>query len=275
MEFQSNVEKPVHRGKLRKKLGKEYFILKRKLVWMLSFGKYAKIEPDTVYPYSYITHQSVLLRPLKDVDMYLQHNKITNLRLAISKINGVVIHPGKTFSIWKMVGRTTKRKGYLEGLILENGTISKGTGGGLCQLGNLLYWMVLHSPLTVTERWRHGYDVFPDVNRTIPFACGATLSYNYVDLQVTNTTKQSFKINLWLDDKYLHGSITSEVEPEHEYKIIEKAHLIKLQWWGGYTRHNQIWKQVINIETQEMTEEIVSENHAIMMYNPMLEQSTK
>lgn len=44
--------------------------------------------------------------------------------------------------------------------------------------------MVLHSELTVIERWRHSFDVFPDVNRTIPFACGATLSYNYVDLQL-------------------------------------------------------------------------------------------
>jgi vancomycin resistance protein VanW len=35
----------------------------------------------------------MLLRPLKDVDMYLQHNKVTNLQLATKRIHKVVIHP--------------------------------------------------------------------------------------------------------------------------------------------------------------------------------------
>ena len=275
MKFQSRVEKPVHRGKLRKKAGKEYVILKRKLDWLFSSKKYARIHSQITYPHTYIKHKSLLLRPLKDVDMYLQHNKITNLRLAIEKINGVVIHPNETFSIWKMVGRPTKQKGYLEGLVLDNGTISNGIGGGLCQLGNLLFWMVLHTPLTITERWRHSYDVFPDVNRSIPFGCGATLSYNYVDFQFKNETDRPFKINLWLDDQFLHGNITSDKKSENEYKIVETGHLIQMQWWGGYTRHNKICKEITNLNTKEKSEEIVCENHAIMMYNPVLTQSTE
>ena len=62
----------------------------------------------------------------------------------------------------------------MEGMILRNGRVASGVGGGLCQMTNLLYWMTLHTPLTVTERWRHGYDVFPDSNRTQPFGSGAT-----------------------------------------------------------------------------------------------------
>ena len=59
-------------------------------------------------------------------------------------------------------------------------------GGRPVQMTNLLYWMTLHTPLTVTERWRHGYDVFPDSNRTQPFGSGATCFYNYMDLMVRN-----------------------------------------------------------------------------------------
>ena len=104
--------------------------------------------------------------------MYLQHNKVSNLRLAIQKLDKLIIKPGQLFSVWKLVGRPTILKGYLDGLVLNNGNIEKGIGGGLCQLGNLLYWMALHTPLSIVERWRHSYDVFPDINRTIPFACG-------------------------------------------------------------------------------------------------------
>ena len=271
MKDYAQVEQPQKRGNLRRFFGKEYFVFKRRFHWLAGGDNYAKINKDIKFDNLLIRHKSFLLRPLKDVDMYLQHNKVTNLKIAISKINGVVIKPGETFSIWQMVGRPTKRKGYLEGLTLENGKISKGVGGGLCQLGNLLYWMALHTPLTIKERWRHSYDVFPDINRTIPFACGATLSYNYIDLQLKNDTKDSYQINLWIDDEYLNGEIICNSNLNLEYEIYETDHLFQHQWWGGYTRHNRIWKKITNLETHETTDELVTENNAIMMYNPMLE----
>lgn len=237
---------------------------------MRGAANFARPETNIELKHPIIRHRSVLLRQLKDVEMYLQHNKITNLRLAISKINGTIIKPGQTFSIWRLVGRPTRRKGYLEGLVLMNGKIATGIGGGLCQLGNLLYWMTLHTPLSVTERYRHGYDVFPDVNRKIPFACGATLSYNYIDLQIKNETSAAFQINLRLDEEYLNGEIRSDREPENEYEVFETDHLIKMQFWGGYTRHNKIWKRKINKIDGSQREELVTENHAIMMYNPLL-----
>ncbi len=254
-------------------LGREFYIFKRKLKWYFSGISYAKVKKDFDCPYTLIEHKSKLLRKLKDVDMHLQYNKITNLRLAIAPIDGVVISPGETFSIWRMVGRPSARKGYKVGMMIHNGKVAEGVGGGLCQLGNLIYWMVLHSPLTITERWRHSFDVFPDVNRTIPFACGATLAYNYIDLQFKNNTDKTFKINLWLDDEFLHGSLQCDHVCDLKYEVYEKDHRIVLQSWGGYTRHNQIWRKIMNVETGEETHELVTANDAIMMYNPMLEAS--
>jgi len=88
--------------------------------------------------------------------------------------------------------------------VLNQGRVDKGTGDGLCQLGNLLFWIFARSPLLVLERHRHGFDVFPDVNRKVPFGAGATLAYNYIDLQAKNETANQFQIKLWLDDEYLH-----------------------------------------------------------------------
>lgn len=267
-----NIPKPQKRSSLRKMLGREYFILRRKLRWMFSGTVFASLENHRQLPYAISEHKSLLLRPLKDVEMYLQHNKVTNLRLAMENISGVIIKPGETFSFWHLVGRPTAVKGYREGLTLDNGSVSKGIGGGLCQFGNLLYWMALHSPLTIVERWRHGFDVFPDVNRTIPFACGATLSYNYIDLQLQNNTHSSFQITIWLDEEYLYGSLTSDDLPEVHYDIYETDHRIVMQSWGGYTRHNKIWKKTVNRIDSTTSEELVAVNHAIMMYNPLLKE---
>lgn len=270
--MKQQVEKPKKRSVLRKKLGKEYFILKRQYRWRFKGTKWAKEYSKESFSNSIIKHQSFLLRPLKDVDMYLQHNKVENLRLAIANINNIVIKPNETFSLWKLVGRPTKRKGYLDGMTLSNGTIQKGTGGGLCQLGNLLFWMIMHSPLKVEERWRHSYDVFPDVNRKIPFGSGATLSYNYIDLQFKNTTNNDFQLKLWLDESHLHGELLTKNPLNKSFRVFEEDHHFQQQWWGGYTRHNKIVREITH-KNGEIEKEVVTENHAIMMYTPFLDEN--
>jgi vancomycin resistance protein VanW len=270
----SPVEKPRKRSLLRKKLGKEYFILKRKTKWKFSKIQWAKSITEDSLPHEIFNHKSLLLRKLKNVDMYLQHNKVENLKIAIKNINGVIIKPGETFSLWLLVGRTSKRKGYKEGMTLSNGQVETGIGGGLCQLGNLMYWITLHSPLVVTERWRHSYDVFPDVNRKIPFGSGATLAYNYIDLQIKNTTEQNFQFNLWLDETHLNGKLNSDTELNKTYRVYEQEHTFKQQWWGGYTRHNKIMRDT-ELTNGEIESELITENHAVMMYTPFLEQTEK
>ena len=140
----------------------------------------------------------------------------------------------------------------------------------MCQLGNLLFWIFAHSPLKITERHRHSFDVFPDVNRKIPFGAGATLSYNYIDFRVKNTTENIFRIRLWIENDYLFGELFSLEKINSTFKIEERNHIVKQQFWGGYSRHNQIFK----IETDEFgnsMESLLIENHALMMYNPFLE----
>jgi vancomycin resistance protein VanW len=94
-----SIEKPQQRGVLRKYLGREYFILKRRLNWILGDTRFAKVKSNIDFRHSVIQHRSMLLQPLKDVDMYLQHNKVTNLKIAIQHLHEVVIEPGQTFSI--------------------------------------------------------------------------------------------------------------------------------------------------------------------------------
>jgi len=269
MNNTQSIEKPQNRGWLRKKLGREYFIFKRILHWKTANKQWTKIDNSLIFKNEVRHHKSMILRPLKDVEMYLQENKRTNLRIAIEKLNNTVIQPGETFSLWKQVGRPTARKGYLEGLVLNQGKIDKGIGGGLCQLGNLLFWIFAHSPLDITERYRHGFDVFPDVNRKVPFGAGATLSYNYIDLQIHNATENSFQLKLWLDETHLHGQLNSKEEIKEEYSIEERNHLIKQQLWGGYSRHNQIFKLCKN-KDGEIKEDLLVENHALMMYTPFI-----
>lgn len=262
--------KPIQRSQLRLFAGKRYFTWKRYWKWYTVRNKVAKLRTHEILSYEVMSHSTPLLRSLRNVDMVLQYNKITNLRLAIAKLDGLMVQPGETFSYWRSIGKPTKRKGYLDGMVLHYGGFHSGVGGGLCQLSNLIYWMTLHTPLTVTERHRHSYDVFPDEQRTQPFGSGATCSYNYLDLQLKNNTDQTYQLKLWLDDSHLHGEWRSGGKPLYEYEVYESDHRISLEPWGGYIRSNRISRKVFTRTGELVGDEGVTNNYALMMYSPLL-----
>jgi len=182
--------------------------------------------------------------------------------------------PGETFSFWRLIGNPTRRKGYVEGMVLFYGQVRTGVGGGLCQLSNLIYWMTLHTPLTVTERHRHSYDVFPDSGREQPFGTGATCAYNYLDLQIENRTRHPYQLVIYLTDTHLVGEWRSTSPPLLKYEVYEEEHWITQEHWGGYVRHNKIRRRVYTPDHEPVDDEFVTENHAIMMYEPMLTEGS-
>lgn len=260
---------PRRRSRLRMEAGRAYYSLLRYSLWCRS-GPFAKEHLGTVLPEVQFQHATPLLRQLRGLEMTLQYNKVVNLRLACARVNGIVVHPGETFSYWKTIGNPTARKGYLPGMVLVNGKVSSGTGGGLCQLSNLIFWMTLHTPLTVTERHHHGYDVFPDSNRTQPFGSGATCFYPYGDLMVRNDTDRDFQLCVQVGKDDLFGAWLSALPPDEQYTIAEKNHCIRGEYWGGFTRHNELWREVYDLCGNIIREEFITENHVVMMYEPFL-----
>jgi vancomycin resistance protein VanW len=266
-----SIPQPLHRSALRLALGKAFYINKRRLEWYVNKKRYATTRSAHKLPHQTFSHGTPMLRPLSGVDMQLQVNKKASLEIAASCIDGLMLRPGETFSFWRLVGKPSARRGFKTGLVLRNGTIQQDIGGGLCQMTNLIYWMTIHTDLTIVERWRHGFDVFPDAGRTQPFASGATCAYNYIDLQIRNDTEAIYQLRVHPEGDWLRGAWLCEAAPRHRFEVIEKAHAFKMEYWGGYSRHNEIWRKRFDVASGEMAdEEFVTANHAIMMYEPLL-----
>lgn len=265
------MQKPLKRSRLRLKLGKMYYGTLRKAIWLTKSNLFAHHFSKELLPYSYFSHKTILLRKLKDVDMWLQHNKVVNLKIACNKINLITIRPGEIFSYWKLIGKPSKRKGYVKGMILKNGTFEAGTGGGLCQLSNLIFWMTIHTPLSVIERHRHGFDVFPDSNRTQPFGSGATCYYPHGDLMIKNNTEDIYQLNVKVGEKFLEGEWRVSSKPQYHYEIVERNHRMESEYWNGYSRHNELYQRKYNANNELIEEVLIVKNDAIMMYPPFLE----
>ena len=266
------MQKPKGRSRLRVKLGKACYGTLRKILWVAKRREFAKMRQKTPLNDCCAAHKTPLRRKLKDVDMWMQENKVVNLRLAVEKLDGILLRPGETFSYWKLIGNPSKRKGYLPGMILRNGKLEAGVGGGLCQLSNLIFYMAIHTPLTVVERHRHGYDVFPDADRKQPFGSGATCSNPHCDLMLRNDTDDTYQLRVRVGEEYLEGEWRVSSAPQYRYEIEERNHEMRGEYWGGYTRHNEIWQKEFDLAGHLLQERLAVKNSAVMMYSPFLEE---
>jgi vancomycin resistance protein VanW len=230
--------------------------------------KFAVTKSDKPLPEKVFKHKSLIRRKLGNVDMTLQENKAHNLSLIAPKIDGIYIYPGETFSFWELAGRLTKKKGFLPGLIIKCQKTDTGIGGGMCQMTNLIHFLVLHSPLTITERHHHNnFDLFPDFGRQVPFGVGTSILYNYLDYRFRNDTDITFKLEIKIDDTYLCGKLSASKALPHIYHIKEKSSRFVKQD-DGYYRQNQVYRLVIDKHTgDKISEELISEADALVMYD--------
>lgn len=235
---------------------------------LINGKKFAKKRNYENLEYIWKGDSKLLLRKLHGVDMELQRNKVTNLQIASKKIDGLIINPGEEFSFWNLVGNATKRKGYKEGLVISNSQMKKGVGGGLCQMANLIHWLVLHTPLQVTEMHHHSDALFPDVKRRVPFGTGTSISYKALDYRFKNVTEYPIQIRVWLDDTFLYGEIRSMVPLKEKYKIIEEDNHYAKDEKGVFYRNSKVYRIIIDKETnKEIKKELILDNHSKVMYD--------
>lgn len=235
---------------------------------IFSNEKFAKTKGDKL-PIVFYKHNSLIRRRLGNVDMRLQENKAVNLKIASSKITGIIIKPGETFSLWKLVGRCTAKKGYKEGLIVLNGTTGEEIGGGLCQLSNLIHWMILHTDMKITEHFHHDQiDMFPDYKRVIPFGTGTSIMYNYLDYKFKNTSDITYQLIIYTNDEYLCGELRCDKRPNYKYHISAENVFFSKEDDGNVYRNGNVYRTKIDVVTgNTISKELIKENHARVCYD--------
>lgn len=212
------------------------------------------------------SHSSDMLRKLYGVDEALQRSKAENLRLAAAKINGIIIRPGETFSFWRLVGEPSEKRGYRQGLVISNGRLEQGVGGGLCQLANLIHWLALNSPLTVTELSHHSDALFPDSDRRVPFGTGTSVFYKNVDYRFRNTTDRPVQLLAWTDGTRLCGELRAQAAFPYIYRVTEENYGY-VEEDGVFYRVSRVYRVTLDKARNIMRRELILDNHSKVMYD--------
>lgn len=140
-------------------------------------------------------------------------NRASNIALAAKTINGIILLPGEEFSYNKVLGNTTKEKGYKLGGAYVGGKVVQAYGGGICQVSTTLYNAVLYANLEIVERYNHSYAV-----SYVPAGRDATVSYGGKDFKFKNTRNYPIRIDANAKNGVVSVSITG-IKEEKEYEI--------------------------------------------------------
>ena len=186
-------------------------------------------------------------------------DKLHNLKLAVEALNKLVIRPNETFSFWQLVRHAGLSHTITEGFPQKHGNIDSDYGDGLCQLSSLLFWLFLHSPLTVIERHPHSLMECFEGELSIPAGMDAAVCEGWLDLKVKNETGYSYQLLLSVDEDQLYGSILSDKWTVFVYEVYHQDMVYFKK--GDYVyRRLTAFRNKINTNTGKMTKHYLFDN---------------
>ncbi len=129
----------------------------------------------------------------------------TNVARGAALINGTVLYPGETFSVYEAVNPFSAENGYALAGSYENGTTVETYGGGICQVSSTLYNAVIRAELDIVERYGHSMLV-----SYVDPSADAAIAGTYKDLKFTNNTDSPIYIEGATDGTNIRFTIYGE-----------------------------------------------------------------
>jgi len=168
--------------------------------------KAAKVAEEVVVPleitqplYTAEQLKGLLFRDLLGAQMTYYSGstseRINNIRLAASKLDGLILLPGESFSYNDTVGKRTQEAGFQYADAYSDGQVVPELGGGICQVSSTLYSAALYSRLKILSRTNHYFKV-----GYLDFGMDATVSWGAPDFKFRNDKELPIKIAAYLNE---------------------------------------------------------------------------
>ena len=149
------------------------------------------------------TESDIAIFETKIIDK--SENRIHNLKLASSMIDGYVLKPGEAFSFNEVVGEANEERGFKKAIVLHKEDKVLDDGGGICQVSSTLYNAARQAGLEIIERHSHSKDV-----GYIPQGQDAAIAYDTFDLKFKNTYTYHIMIKIIVNEEVITVSIKKQ-----------------------------------------------------------------
>jgi len=169
-------------------------------------------------------------------------NRARNVRRALSKLNGVVIHPGKRLSYNRTLGPRVAERGWRPAKTILNGEIVIDYGGGICQVSSTLHAAAIQSGLLIVSAQHHSrYMSYIDPG------LDATVSWPDLDLVIQNPYDFPVRIHAW----------------ESQTGVASVEFIGARREWDVEISHEVLERRRFSVETVERNDMPISYRHVL------------
>lgn len=154
-------------------------------------------------------------------------NRKSNIKLALSKFNGMIVEPSEEVSFNRTTGPRTSQNGYKDAKIIFNGSYVSGMGGGVCQASTTLYNALLLADIDVMQANHHSLPA-----SYVPLSFDAMVSEGYADLVFKNNLDAPIYIKAYTTESEAVVEIYGQAFDEG-VEIKTRSELVKVLPHGG------------------------------------------
>lgn len=126
-------------------------------------------------------------------------NRVDNIALGSSFINGTIVKPGDIFSFNAIVGPVSAEQGFKQAYVIQKGRTVLDDGGGICQVSTTVFRAILNAGLPVVKRTAHAYRVGYYEQHGFKPGFDATIFSPSVDFQFKNDTLNHLLLQVRVD----------------------------------------------------------------------------
>jgi len=143
-----------------------------------------------------------------------------NLKLAASKLNGVVLAPGEEFSFNATVGERSEKEGYKVAHVITAGEMVDGLAGGTCQISTTLFGAAFFAGLEIVKTTNHSRP-----SAYTPLAFDATVVWPNTDLKLKNP----YEFPVVIHYRVANGEALVEIlgKPRPYDKVVFERHVLE------------------------------------------------
>ena len=125
-----------------------------------------------------------------------------NLRVAASKVDGLILLPGETFDFNDHVGERSLANGFRPATVIAGGELVDGVGGGACQIAGTLHAAVFFGGLAIGERHPHSRP-----SSYIKLGLDAAVAYPRLSFSFTNDRSFPIAVRLTVRGGFTRAEI--------------------------------------------------------------------
>jgi vancomycin resistance protein YoaR len=128
--------------------------------------------------------------------------RLINIHKAAQWMDGTIVQPGEIFSYNKTVGERTEARGFVPGIMIDNGVFKKDLGGGVSQVATTIWNAAWFSGLELVQHKPHSFYI-----SRYPAGRESTVAWPNVDVKFKNNSGHP----IFVDTSFTSSSITVSI----------------------------------------------------------------